>query len=265
MFLVVKFFTYRYEINQKKLEAQIFEKTKELQQKNEILEKNDTIKTRLISIISHDIITPLKFVVVAGKNLLEKKTLMSEELQNETIQEITNTSNELQLLSTNILNWIKYQNENRRLAKEEINVRGIVSQVFTVVKPMAKKLNLQLVNNIAENIIIHQYQEPLRITVYNIILNAINFSDKGSITVDATIADKEMTLSIKDEGKGMTQEQINNIISDTFIITSTNIDNKKGNGLGYLIIKDLLKTLNGKISITSKKNEGTTVSIHLQL
>jgi len=60
---------------------------------------------------------------------------------------------------------------------------------------MAKKLNLQLVNNIAENIIIHQYQEPLRITVYNIILNAINFSDKGSITVDATIADKEMTLS----------------------------------------------------------------------
>jgi len=130
---------------------------------------------------------------------------------------------------------------------------------------MAKKLNLQLVNNIAENIIIHQYQEPLRITVYNIILNAINFSDKGSITVDATIADKEMTLSIKDEGKGMTQEQINNIISDTFIITSTNIDNEKGNGLGYLIIKDLLKTLNGKITITSKKNEGTNVYITIPI
>ncbi len=47
---------------------------------------------------------------------------MSDELQQETIQEITNTSQELQLLSTNILNWIKYQNENRRQAKENFNL-----------------------------------------------------------------------------------------------------------------------------------------------
>lgn len=80
--------------------------------------KNNSIKTRLISIISHDIVTPLKFLNVAGKNLIEKRKLMSEDLQVETLKEITNTSQELQLLSTNILNWIKYQNENRRLVKK---------------------------------------------------------------------------------------------------------------------------------------------------
>jgi signal transduction histidine kinase len=65
--------TRQYAIQQRRLELQVFEKTKELQQKNELLEKSDTIKTRLISIISHDIITPLKFLTVAGKNLLQKK------------------------------------------------------------------------------------------------------------------------------------------------------------------------------------------------
>jgi K+-sensing histidine kinase KdpD len=83
-----------------------------------VLEKADGIKTRLISIISHDIVTPLKFLTVAGRKLIDKKSRMPQDLQQETLEEMTNTAQELQLLSTNILNWIKYQNENRRLMKE---------------------------------------------------------------------------------------------------------------------------------------------------
>ena len=44
----------------------------------------------------------------------------------------------------------------------------------------------------------------------------------------------------------MTNDQIKNILSDEFIISSANIDNRKGNGLGYLIIKDLLKMIEGR-------------------
>ena len=62
--------------NQLRLEKIVTEKTEELQRKNQVLEKSNTINTRLISIISHDIITPLKFLNVAGKNLLEKKNLI---------------------------------------------------------------------------------------------------------------------------------------------------------------------------------------------
>lgn len=137
--LYSRFRTRQYKIRQRKLEEQVAEKTKELKEQNEILEKNNTIKTRLISIISHDIVTPLKFVTVAGKNLIEKRNLMSEELQQETILEMTNTSQELQLLSTNILNWIKYQNENRRMAKETFNLSELVDQVFGVLNSLANQ------------------------------------------------------------------------------------------------------------------------------
>ena len=122
--------TKQFKQRQKKLEKQVTEKTKELLQKNEVLEKSNSINTRLISIISHDIITPLKFLTVAGKSLQEKRSQMPEELQQETISEMANTSQELQLLSTNILNWIKYQNENRRLLKETFNLHELVQQVL---------------------------------------------------------------------------------------------------------------------------------------
>jgi len=70
-----------------------------------------------------------------------------------------------------------------------------------------------------------------------------------------------LTLTVEDEGVGMTNDQIKNILSDEFIISSANIDNRKGNGLGYLIIKDLLKMIEGKISIESKKGKGTIITV----
>ena len=250
-------------LKQVRLEMQIAEKTKELQKKNEVLEKNDTIKTRLISIISHDLVTPLKFLTAAGKNLIDKRTLMTDELHDETLREMINTSQELQLLSTNILNWIKYQNEHRRLAKESFNVHDLADQVVGILNSLAKQKGLSLKNEIPNNLIIHQYYEPLKILLYNLVSNAINFSDRGSITIGEQSIDQEIVLFVKDEGVGMTPEQIQNIKGDQFIVSSANIDNRKGNGLGYLIIKDLLKMMGGSFYIQSEKENGTIVVIVL--
>ena len=57
---------------------------------------------------------------------------------------------------------------------------------------------------------------------------------------------------MRDEGVGMTPDQIKNIMADQFIISSANVDNKKGNGLGYLIIKDLLKMMGAKLNFPFK-------------
>lgn len=249
--------------NQLKLEKQVAEKTEELLQKNDRLEKNNNLNNRLISIISHDIITPLKFLNVAGKNLLEKKSVMPEELKDETIREITTTSKELQLLSTNILNWIKYQNENRRLAKEKFYLQEILNQVFSILNSMAHQKNLSLISNVDKDLQVTQYFEALKILIYNLVTNAIHFSDNGSIVINALETGNKLIISVSDEGVGMTAEQIKNIMADQFIVSSANMDNKKGNGLGYLIIKDLLKMLNAQLSINSEKGKGTTVYVEL--
>lgn len=261
--LYLRFRTRQYKLRQRKLEQQVAEKTRELQQQNEILEKNNTIKTRLISIISHDIVTPLKFLTVAGKNLAAKRKLMSESLQEETILEMANTSQELQLLSTNILNWIKYQNENRRMYKETFSLHDLVNQVFGVLSSLARQKNLVLANETDPGLMIHQYQEPLKILIYNLVSNAINFTEQGSILVSGESGAGHVLIHVKDEGVGMTPEQIQNIMADQFIISSANIDNRKGNGLGYLIIKDLLKMMGAGFTIRSEKGRGTVVTVKI--
>ena len=246
---------------QEELKLLVNQKTQELKEQNEILEKNNDIKTRLISIISHDIITPLKFLSVAGKKLLNNSNKMSDSLKTETITEMTNTAGELQELSTNILNWIKYQNKNRRMKTEEFNLSEVVEQAFTLFAPIAKNKNIELKNEVDAAINLRQYSEPLRILIHNLLTNSFNFSEKGTISISAEQFDNTTTIIVKDQGVGMTPQQLNNILAENFIISSENVDNKKGNGLGYLIIKDLVKMIGGSIKINSQRNIGTTVSI----
>lgn len=243
------------------LEKQVAEKTQSLQQKNAALEKSNSVQTRLISIISHDIITPLKFMAVGGKELMEKHAIMPESLKHETIEEITHTAQELQLLSTNIMNWMKYQNENRKQEKESFNLHEATRQVTGIHKSIARKKKIPLQNNIPADLVIYQYYEPLKILLYNLLSNAINFSIKGAINITAEQSSNAIILKVEDQGVGMTKEQVKNILSDDYIISSANIDNRKGNGLGYLIIKDLLKMIDGKIAIESKKGKGTIISV----
>jgi signal transduction histidine kinase len=260
---IIRWRTGRFKKRQVRLEQQIAEKTRELQAKNEELERSDLIKTRLISIISHDLITPLHYIHLAGKNLLEMKDGLSETLQEATLAEMTATTKELELLSTNILNWIKFHNEDRRLAKESFDLNALVTQLFSVLGVLARQKDVRLINAIPEGLFIHQYIEPVRIVLYNLILNAINFTTRGSIRAACEPASDGIRLLITDTGVGMTQDQINNIMADHFIISSANVDNRKGNGLGYLIVKDLLKMLRGTLNIRSGKDAGTTVSVYI--
>lgn len=250
-------------IRQGKLEKQIAEKTQELLIKNEELERTDHIKTRLISIISHDLITPLKFLHMTGNNLITRKNTLSEEIQQEVITEITNTSKELELLSTNIMNWIKYRNEDRRLARETFNLHELVNQLFGIFGAMARQKQIRLINAVDETLTIYQFIEPVKIVMYNLILNGINFTPGGYIRVSSAIILDGIDLIIEDTGVGMTPEQITNIMADHFIISSENVDRRKGNGLGYLIIKDLLKIIRGSLFIHSIKEKGTVVTVRL--
>ncbi len=236
-------------------------KTTEILKQNEQLEKNDRIKTRLISIISHDIITPLKFLHLTSKYLFERKASLTENLQTETLEEVVNTSRELELLSTNILNWIKYQNEERRIVKEQINLHDLVEQVFVVLKSLAHKNHTELINDIPKDLSLNQFVDPLRVIIYNLVVNAINFTKHGSITVSCEKLSDELQVRVTDTGMGMSRTQVNNIKSDLVVVSATNVNKRSGHGLGFLIIKDLLKMINGRFDIESKVNQGTTVSI----
>lgn len=235
-------------------------KIREVERKNIELEKVDKIKTRLISIVSHDIVTPLRFMNMIGKKLLVQEQA-AEDLKEEILNEIVVTAHELEVLTTNVLNWIKYQNENRKPLREDLNLNMLIEQVFFVVGGMAKQKGILLTNEVPENLITHQHYEPLRIIIYNLVMNALNFMNEGNITIAAKQIDKGLLIIVKDEGFGMTQQQIDNLLSEEQVVSSANTTGKKGNGLGFLIIKDLLKLTKGKFTITSTRGKGTRIKL----
>lgn len=260
--LFIKIQTYRLQKSEKKLRRRVDETTAALKQQYDKLEKNNRIMSRLISIINHDIITPLKFIHVAGKNLLNRKTKVSEEINRETIVEITNTALELQDLSTNILNWIRYQQKNKLLKKVSFKPIELAEQVIRVLGPSAKIKQLELKINIDHNISIMQYAEPFRILIHNLVNNSIHFTETGTIEIGLEKKNKEWLLWVKDDGIGMNQRQVENILTGETIVSSTTVDKRKGHGLGYQIIKDLLELMNARIEIQSTKGIGTTVMVY---
>jgi len=244
------------------LERMVGEKTRDLKEQNSLLEKNNNIKTRLISIISHDIVTPLKFLTVAGRGLTEKRDRLSEEVQQETIREITDTAQELQLLSTNILNWIKYQSENRRLLPEFFNPYVLTSQVFSVLNSLAKEKRIVLSNQINPGLKVIQYTEPTKILIYNLVSNSIRYSDQGVVEVSINkLGDDGFVLIVRDNGIGMLEGKIRNILNDDVQMREISAEKRSGHGLGYLIIKDLVRWMNAKLEIESKIGVGTIVRV----
>jgi signal transduction histidine kinase len=263
IYLLFRFRLKQYRLREQKISAMIKEKTKDLQFKNEQLEKNDELKTRLISVINHDIITPLKFMNYAGKALIKNKGTISREEQLKTISDITQTTNEMEILSSQILNWIIYQNPSKQMQKEEFDLQQLVNSIFRVLDFPASQKNLKLVNNVPAHFIIFQYMEPVRVLIYNLVMNSINFTKEGVISVDCSGGNDSTDIKVTDTGIGMTSQQISNFQNGERIITSANVDNRKGTGLGYVIIRDLLKIVNGTILLSSEKDKGTTVVISL--
>jgi len=263
VYLIVRLRLRQYHAREKKLSALVAQKTMDLNVKNAELEKNDEIKSRLIAVINHDIITPLHFMHYAGNALVENKHNLSPEEQLKTIAEITQTAKQMEVLSSQILNWIIYQNPNKTMQKEEFDLHQLVEMVFRVLQFPARQKNVTLKNDVPANFVIYQYLEPVRVMIYNFLLNGLNFTREGSVRVHCHKDKDRVIIQVTDDGWGMTREQIDNLMSDEKIITSANVDNKKGTGLGYMIIKDLLKMMDGTLFIRSSKGNGTEVSVSL--
>ena len=264
-YLIFKWRINHYAVRDRKLTALVDEKTLDLNVKNQELEKNNLIKMRLISIISHDIMTPLRFMHYAGKALVENGGAIKPEEQQETIVEITQTAKDMEMLSAQILNWIIYQGPNQRMEKEEFNLHQLVEMIFRVLQFSAKEKQTKLNNDIPLNFVVCQYLEPLRVLIYNLVLNSLNFTREGTVNVGCNNAGDVVKLQVTDTGLGMTKVQLDNLLRDERIVASLNVDNKKGTGLGYLIIKDLLEMMKGSLDIKSNKNEGTVVMVKLPI
>ncbi|WP_462249440.1 sensor histidine kinase [Ferruginibacter sp.] len=263
-------------------EKSVKEKTKVLAERNiEIEAKNETlsmqavhletttqeltelnqVKTKLFSVISHD----LRTSIYALKNIFEALRLgyiTKEELINE-LPELSNEIDNCAEVMENLLNWGRDQFKESRIAIERIDVKEIAATTFKHLLLRANKKNIALINGIATPVYVYADSQMIKIVLRNLVANAVKFTPHGGTIEIFTEEKGDFTnVYVKDNGIGMTEQAITKVFNNEYY-TTLGTNKETGTGLGLIICRDFVKTINGNFVINSVIKEGTTFIISL--
>ena len=248
-----------------KLEKEVQVKTHELQTLNKLLQKRERVKIRTIAILNHDLLAPLRYMGIAAGSTAH---LVYNQVAKNAIREIAATSKSLELLTSNILNWVKYSDLEKLPPVNKIYLKKLIQHELDFLSSIFKTTSaINLVNHIDEQLIIETRPDLLRVLIYNLLLNSFRATLSGSIEVSAIIQEttnKKITIEVKDTGTGMKPEIVKYLLKETAALEDQDSGDyhvPKSNGVGYYIIHDLLKLLNGHIFIESQIDVGTKVKV----
>jgi signal transduction histidine kinase len=249
----------------KDVNIQLQENYRQLAQQENFLRESISVKNQLISIISHDIITPLKFISMVSRISKKNPDMLNRNKLIDSMKDIEFASDKLYNNASNILNWMKFQN-NRIVPKmDHIALHEFINEIAEPLQGMAETKEITIENEVPEEDIIVSDRFILMIVLQNIISNAIKYSNHGEIIISTSEGSKYYYITITDNGIGMSTEvknTIDNIIYRKVQLTSVQTDKKEtGNQLGYFIISDFLQLLSGTLEVKSDTGKGTSVTV----
>lgn len=235
----------------------------QLQLQQTKLEEDNKIKSRLISIVSHDMINPLQFMSYMSEKVLENTPPSEGNYQ--TIQSIVSVAKDIESLSVNLLNWIRFHYESFEMAPVRFILSVLVNESVVIASKLAKQKNIEFIIDIPETLEVVQYPEAVGVILYNLSMNAVKHTDRGQITISSLQTEGSFTISITDTGKGIPAEIVKKLNNpDSFGLNYSTTEAKKYQ-FGYVIIKDLLRLSKGTMTVESTINEGTTVKIQFKI
>ena len=257
--LYIRFKTLIYQRRQKILEKEVAAKTVSLNNLNDYLIKRNQAKDHVIAIMNHDILTPLKYLHITAKNIADTS---KEENVKSSIKQIAKTSKELEYLTSNMLNWVKFDNVETLPNKQVVDLFTLVSDLVEFVEPFKQNNNLIIVNNIPQDLMIQNWPDSLRVLLYNLLVNGINNTNKGEISISYHATQNGYKIAVTDTGVGMNASKVQ------FLLKGKSRDDieqipkyKKGNGVGFQIIRHIVQLMNATMQIESTENIGTSVSV----
>ncbi len=231
-------------------------------QQNEELDKSNDIKRKLISILSHDLRTPLSnfqnFIYLFENNLIDKTEQIN--ILNSVKSGVNATINMME----NLLTWTMAQLKDNSINIIDLKPYDILKLQSRSLTINAEKKGIEIINNIDENQYIKADNGMLEFIIRNLLSNAIKFSENSNIEINLTSVEKYDVISIKDYGIGMNLETKSKIFKWDTKKTTLGTNNEKGTGLGLLVAKDFMDKMNGLLEFDSEEGKGTTFYVKLQ-
>ena len=177
---------------------------------------------------------------------------------------IITSGNRLTYLINDILDFSKLKHNSLDVHLKPVYLSGIVDVVFTICQPLVKNKSLRLINNIGDSLpSVVADQNRLQQILYNLIGNAIKYTDYGEVVISAEHMGELIKVSVSDTGKGISKEQQKTIFEPFKQGDASLSRDVGGTGIGLSITKQLVDLHGGKIEVKSKVGEGSTFSFTL--
>ena len=234
----------------------LIDKTELLEIKNNQLLSAMYTRDKMMSVISHDLRSPI-IALNSAMNVFTEQEI-DPTLQKDIVGQLKVKSNRLLLLIDELLKWTKSQSTAINVNIEKIEVSTIVTYVKEQIEIIGqtKAIELELINN-SDNIFVLGDKNMLDAIFRNLISNGIKFSSNNSkIQLSISQIENNCELSIRDFGKGMSDKEIADFKKGIAFSTSGTA-NEKGHGLGLQLVKEFLHKQNSELNVESYPGFGS--------
>lgn len=237
-----------------------------LAKQNEALQEIDQLKDEFLAKTSHELRTPLNGIIGITESILAGVTGALNPALQENLILIVNSGKRLENLVNDLLDFSKLRHHNLALQIKPVSVHSVAQVVLTVSEILLKNKSVEIKNHLnADTALVLADENRLQQIFYNIIGNAIKFTEKGKITLWATARTDSLAIYIEDTGIGIKEENIHSIFKSFEQIEFNTNHRYSGTGLGLAITKELIELQGGYISVCSEHGMGSCFCFTLPL
>lgn len=234
------------------LDNQIYRTTVKFREQAENSRKDKENLQKSLSDISHQLKTPLTSIIVMVENILDDDD-MPLEIRREFLNDIKHNTNTISFLVQSLLKLSKLDAEEVKFRYEQVEVKSIVDECIKNTAVMAEILGVRLETD-CNDIILNCDRKWLCEAITNIIKNCIEHSHNGNIKITADQNKLYTKISIKDNGSGITKEDLPHIFERFYKGKNSSDDSV---GIGLSLAKTIIEKQGGYISVSSELNKGS--------
>jgi cell cycle sensor histidine kinase DivJ len=231
-------------------------------------ERADASKSRFLATMSHELRTPLNAIIGFSEMIVHEDTMQIDAARRKEYAQLINDSG-LHLLAVvnGILDMSKMESGTFEIAPEPFAPQPALINCCNLLALKARDNGIDLVT-VAPDDLPSIVADPraFKQIVLNLVSNAIKFTERGgSVTVSARMECDKLMLRVRDTGVGIAADDLKRIGDPFFQAGKTYQRRYEGTGLGLSIVKSLVTLHGGEVSLDSKLDEGTTVTVALPL
>ncbi|MBX3075913.1 hypothetical protein KF728_20700 [Candidatus Obscuribacterales bacterium] len=243
------------------LEERVARRTAELANARDEAIAAHELKSQFITNISHEIRTPMSGILGLSELLVSETTGQ----EHETAEFIHKSAKTLMTLVNDLLDMSRLEAGKLELVEEDFRVDSIVDGVFDSFSASAAQKGIVLDKKIDAllDCTVHGAACRIRQVLNNLVHNAIKFSDKGTVKVDATIQNRDgdtafVRFAVQDQGPGISVENQKRLFNLFVQVDGSMTRRHGGTGLGLALSKRLVELMKGSIGVESREGEGST-------